>query len=103
MSEPDVVERLRKIARRYEVIVLNVGDDKSLADHMREAADEITRLRSQNATMREALNEAVTIFEKTAEALGGLGQHGLAITILGDAKRARAALASTDAAGEETK
>jgi len=42
----DIVERLREIARRYEIIVLAPDDEKTLADHMREAADEIERLRS---------------------------------------------------------
>jgi len=54
------------------------------------------------AELVEALREAATIFEETAEALGRVGQHGLAVTLLGDAKRARAALAKASVESAST-
>ena len=53
-GESDIVERLREIAKQYEIITLRSSPDKSLADHMREAADEIERLRSSVAEARTA-------------------------------------------------
>lgn len=44
--------------------------------------------------VREALKEAATILEKTADLVGS---PGLALSLLGDAKRARAALSKAEA------
>lgn len=51
------------------------------------------RLIAAAPDLYEALKDAALIFEETAKDLTKIGQHGLALTLDGDAKRCRAALA----------
>ena len=55
MTEPDVVERLRVDAKWLQSAKHASNEVIKAGLLMENAADEITRLRSQNATMREAL------------------------------------------------
>ena len=85
-AEPDVVERL------LASITASNGIDLRDPGLLREAADEITRLRSQVATMREALRKIARDMIGVRHSIASARRKQIAID----------ALASTEAAGEET-
>lgn len=98
MTEPDVVERLDRM-----IGTLDHQLEAGLVAALRDAADEITRLRSQVAAMREALKYASHDLDLAADALRTNKAFGTASLVRICADKARAALASTEAAGEETR